>query len=125
MADWKKTEVRRLICEALDPIVGPARFRYVRKSEAFVRKIAGGRQELVLALVDYNPEFWFSFTFCVRLDAVEEIINRFSGTDVPCDTITSCTQLEHLGVAPEKGLGVWFKGPSVSNPRSPRRGGVL
>ena len=104
MADWKKSEVRRFVCEALDPVIGPAGFRYVKKSEAFVRKIEGGRQELVLALVDYNPEFWFSFALGVRLDTVQEIINRFSGI-----AMTSMTQLEHQGLSPEKGLGVWYK----------------
>src|SRR5690348_2431990 len=98
MADWKKTEVRRFVCEALDPVIGPAGFRYVKRSEAFVRKIEGGRQELVLALVDYNPEFWFSFALSIRLDTVQDIINRFSGTDVPTKTMTSLTQLEHLGL---------------------------
>jgi hypothetical protein len=92
--------VRRLIAEGLNPAVKAAGFRYRAKAEGFVRNIGGGRQELGIALWDYNPLFKFSLNLCVRLDAVQEIVNRFSGSSPRYHgmTLTSVTQLEFLGL---------------------------
>ncbi len=112
MARWVKTEVRRLIVDAVAPVVSVAGFRFKKASEAFVRKIDGGRQELGLPLVDCNPVFKFSFTLCIRLEAVQEITNRFSGSPPKYHsmTLTSITQLEFLGMPPNPaGQGVNFQ----------------
>jgi hypothetical protein len=110
MAQWVKAEVRRMIADALTPVVSPAGFRFKKASEAFIRKVEGGRQELGLPLVDYNPLFEFSFTLCIRLEAVQEITNRFSGSPPKHHsmTLTSITQLEFLGLPAKPGRGVNF-----------------
>jgi hypothetical protein len=110
MARWIKTEVRRMIVDAVTPVVSALGFRFKKASEAFVRKIGGGRQELGLPLVDHNPVFEFSFTLCIRLEAVQEITNRFSGSPPKFHsiTLTSITQLEFLGLPAEPGRGVVF-----------------
>lgn len=101
MSQWIKTEVRRMIVDAVAPVVSPAGFRFEKATQAFVRKIDGGRQELGLPLVDYNPVFRFSFNLCTRFEAVQEITNRFSGAlpKYHAMTLTSITQLEFLGLA--------------------------
>jgi hypothetical protein len=111
MARWIKTEVRRMIADAITPVVSAAGFRFKKGSEAFVRKIEGGRQELGLSLVDYNPVFEFSLTLCVRLEAVQEITNRFSVSPPKYHamTLTSITQLEFLGLPAKPGRGVVFR----------------
>ena len=111
MARWLKTEVRRMIVDAVTPVVSPAGFRFKKATEAFVRKIDGGRQELGLPLVDYNPVFRFSFTLCIRLEAVQEITNRFSGSPSKYHsmTLTSISQLEFLGLAAGPGNRVDFE----------------
>ena len=111
MARWIKTEVRHMIADAITPVVSAAGFRFKRTSEAFVRKIEGGRQELGLPLVDYNPVFEFSLTLCIRLEPVQEITNRFSGSPAKyhSKTLTSITQLEFLGLSAEPGRGVRFR----------------
>jgi hypothetical protein len=111
MAQWLKTEVRRMIVDAVTPVVSRAGFRFKKASEAFVRKIDGGRQELGLPLVDYNPVFHFSFTLCMRLEAVQDITNRFSGSPPKyhSTTLTSITQLEFLGLAAGPGNRVDFE----------------
>src|SRR5579871_6551822 len=103
MAEWRKSEVLRQLSEAIAPVVNTAGFRFKKSTQAFVRKIDAGRQELGLALVDYNPEFQFSFNLCVRLEAVQEIVNRFSGspTKYHSTTLSSITQLEFLGLPTE------------------------
>jgi hypothetical protein len=108
---WNKTELRRMIVDAVTPVVSAAGFRFKRTSAAFVRKIDSGRQELGLSLVDYNPIFEFSFTLCIRLEAVQEIINRFSGSPPKyhSTTSTSITQLEFLGLPADAGRGVRFR----------------
>ena len=99
-----------MIADAITPVVSAAGFRFKKASEAFVRKIVGGRQELGLPLVEYNPVFKFSLTLCIRLEAVQEIINRFSGSPPKYHlmTLTSITQLEFLGFPAEPGRGVVF-----------------
>lgn len=111
MGRWIKTEVRRLIADAVTPVVSAAGFGFKKASEAFVRKIEGGRQELGLPLVDYNPVFEFSFTLCIRLEAVQEITNRFSGAPPKYHsrTLTTITQLEFLGLPAGPGSGVDFE----------------
>lgn len=111
MAQWLKTEVRRMIVDAVTPVVSPAGFRFKKATAAFVRKIDGGRQELGLPLVDYNPVFHFSFTLCTRFDAVQDITNRFSGSPLKYHpmTLTSITQLEFLGLSAGPGNGVDFE----------------
>jgi hypothetical protein len=116
MTTWIKTEVRRLVAEAVTPVVSPAGFRFKKTSEAFVRAIDGGRQKLGLPLVDYNPVFEFSFTLCIRLQAVQDITNRFSGSPPKYHgiTLTSITQLEFLGLPAEPGSGVRYQVKSES-----------
>lgn len=110
MTAWSKVEVRRLIVEAVTPVVATAGFRWKSKREAFVRKIDDGRQELSLSLVDYNPLFEFSFSLCIRLEAAEEIRNRFSGSPPEFHdiTLTSITQLEFLGLKVKGARGVAY-----------------
>lgn len=111
MAAWTKSEVRRAIVDAISPAVSDAGFRYKKAAEAFVRKIEGGSQQLGLPLYDYNPVFEFSLTLCIRCDAVQEIVNRFSGalSKYHPSTLTSITQLEFLGVTPQSGRSVRFQ----------------
>ena len=111
MARWLKTEVRRMIVDTVSPVVSPAGFRFKKATEAFVRKIDGGRQELGLPLVDYNPVFRFSFTLCMRVEAVQDITNRFSGSPPKYHsmTLTSITQLEFLSLAAGPGNRVDFE----------------
>jgi len=109
MSTWTKSEVRKLIVEALAPVLGPAGFRF--RKESFVRKIDGGRQELAISLVDYKPVFRFSLVCCTRLDAVEEITNRFSESPEKYhgETLTSMTQLEFFGLPAKPGAGVQYE----------------
>ena len=110
MARWIKTEVRRMIVDAVALVVSATGFRFKKASEAFVRKIEGGRQELGLPLVDFNPVFEFSFALCIRLNAVQDITNRFAGSPPKYHsmTLTSFTQLEFLGLPAGPGRGVDF-----------------
>jgi hypothetical protein len=109
-----KGEVRNLIYEGLTPVAAPADFRLNKKAEGFIRKIEGGRQTLAVPLWDYNPVFEFSLTMCLRLELVEEIVNRFSGSPPAYHamTLTSITQLEFLGLAAEPGRGVVYRATS-------------
>ena len=110
MTKWIKTEVRRLFADAIAPVVSDAGFRYKKGSQGFVRKIDGGRQELLLSLVDRNPLFEFSLTLCIRLEAVQEITNRFTGSlpEYHGISVTSITQLEHMGLRADRGVSVRY-----------------
>src|SRR5262245_34505623 len=105
MAPWGKAEVVRLIVDGLKPTVAPSGFSYVKKDGSFVRAIDDGRQKLGVALWNYHPLFAFSLTMTVRLDAVQAIVNQFSGSPPRFHSITttSLTQLEFLGIPAERG----------------------
>lgn len=120
MAKWTKTEVHNILSEALAPVVASAGFCFKKSSAAFVRKIDGGRQELGLPLYTYHPVYEFSFTLCVRIEAAQEIINRFSGSPPKYHSmaLTSITQLEHLGVPAEPGRGVIYRVSSEAELRA-------
>jgi hypothetical protein len=112
---WNKSAVRSQIAQALEQAVAPAGFRYRKKIDGFVRNIGGGRQELGIALWDHDPLFDFSLNLCVRLEAVQEVVNQFSGSPPRYHeiTLTSITQLEFLGV-PAEARGVVFSASSES-----------
>ncbi len=110
MGRWIASEVRRLIARDLAPAMKGAGFGIRRPYGQFVRRIEGGRQELSIALFDYSPHFEFSFTLCVRLDAVEALVNPFMTTPKYYDTtLTSMTQLEYFGLPARPGSGVLFE----------------
>jgi len=110
MPNWIKTAVRRSIAEALVPALSVTGFRFKKSASVFARKIDGGSQELSLAIIDCNPVFKFSLSLCVRLDSVQDITNKFSGAPVEYHetTLTSITQLEHLGLTPNTSHGAQF-----------------
>jgi uncharacterized protein YqcC (DUF446 family) len=56
-----------------------AGFRLNRRERTFTRKIPDGKQHILVPVYNYNPEFWFAFVVCIRLEAVEAIFNPFSG----------------------------------------------
>lgn len=110
MSRWVKTEVRNTLRDAINPVVAPLGFRYRARDPAFVRKTEEGRQELTIAIRDYNPVFEFSFSLCSRIDAVQAIMNRFTGSPPRYHdmTLTSITQLEFLGLHARPGKGVIY-----------------
>jgi hypothetical protein len=59
---------------------------------------------LGLPLLDYNPEFEFSLNICIRLDAVEELFHKFSGSPPKYHAMsdTTITRLEHFIGGPAK-----------------------
>lgn len=91
-----KVEVRNTIYTGLGKLLPD--FRLSKSEGAFVRKIPAGLQKFFVPLVDYNPEYVFSLTVGIRIDAVEEIFNRVSGADHKGQqlTLTSITQLAHF-----------------------------
>lgn len=57
----------------------PAGFKGIRKDFSFKRKTDTGFQRITFSLADYNPEFHFELTASLRVDAIEDIRNLFSG----------------------------------------------
>jgi hypothetical protein len=92
----KKQQVRDALYRELQPLL-PG-WKLVKKDEAFVRPISGGRQTLGIAIVDYKPEFRFSLVLTTRLDAVENIFNQFNSAPAAYHslTVTSITQLDYF-----------------------------
>jgi hypothetical protein len=94
----KKREMADLIYEMLGGVLVGTEFRLRKSEEGFARKIPNGRQVLGLPLWDYHPEFLFSLNICIRLDAVEEILHRFSGSPPKYHSMsdTTITRLEYF-----------------------------
>ena len=95
----KKQEMKNLLLDMLGRVLSGTNFRLKKSEDAYVRKIVGGRQMLGLPLLDYNPEFHFSLTICVRLEAVEETFHRFSGSPPKYHSMseTTITRLDYFG----------------------------
>jgi len=94
----KKQEIRDFVYAGLKEILGGAGFKLNKKEGAFTRSIPKGFQRIYVPLYDYNPLFVFSLTIGIRLDAVEDIFNQFSGAMGPgqAQTTTSLTQLGYF-----------------------------
>lgn len=105
-------QVRARIYAGLREIAARGDFLLRRSDEGFRRRIPGGYQKLSIAVWDYHPTFLFSLTMGIRLDEVEALCNRFSDVDPRYDreTLTSITQLEHLGEEPTAVQGVVYSG---------------
>jgi hypothetical protein len=94
----KKQEIRDFIYAGLKEVLGGAGFKLNKKEGAFTRSIPNGFQKIYVPLYDYNPLFVFSLTIGIRLDAVEDIANQFSGAMGPgqAQTTTSLTKLGYF-----------------------------
>ena len=75
-----KKQVQNLIYSCLTPVLSEEAFRLQKSEGGFVRPIAAGRQYVGVPLWDYNPVFEFSLVMGVRIEKVEDIVNRFSGS---------------------------------------------
>lgn len=94
----KKKEIRDFVYAGLKEILGGAGFKLNKGEGAFTRSIPNGFQRIYVSLYDYNPLFVFSLTIGIRLDAVEEIFNQFSGATGAgqAQTTTSLTPLGYF-----------------------------
>jgi hypothetical protein len=94
----KKQEIRDLILQMVGANLLGTGFRLRKRESAFIRGIPGGWQHIGLPLYDYNPVFVFSLNICIRIDAVEDIFNMFSGIEskFQSTTATTMTRLEYF-----------------------------
>lgn len=95
----KKGEVRKLIYSLIKPLIEDRGFRSNKGDfGGFVRAIPGGSQYLGVPLVDHNPTFKFSLIVAIRLEAVEEIANKFNAAPPKYhpDTHTFSSRLERF-----------------------------
>ena len=106
----RKQDVRQLLYEGLTASLAPSGFRLRTRDERLVRTVPEGQQSLSVALVQASPGFECTVTLALRLTAVEELVNRILETPPQYAgiTLTTLTQLEHFGLEPKPGRGVWF-----------------
>ncbi len=98
-----KRDVVEAIVARLNPILGPAGFRHVKREEGFVRKLPGMRQALAIALKDYRPAYNLSFALSTRIEAVDAVLGRFGASGL------IQTQLEFFGLESAMPWGpFWF-----------------
>jgi hypothetical protein len=100
---------RAVTLSRLGQLFQPAGFRR-SKGSSFSRSIPQGRQVVSMAWIDRKPEYQFTLTLGIRLDVVEELAIPLLGIppSYTAETLTTLTQLEHFGLEPQLGLGVWF-----------------
>ena len=106
----RKQDVRQLLYAGLAASLAPGGFRLRTRDERFVRTVPEGQQSLSVALVQAWPGFECTVTLALRLTAVEELVQRILETppQYAGSTMTTLTQLEHFGLEPKPGRGVWF-----------------
>jgi hypothetical protein len=84
-----REEVTTKLFEQLQPHL-PG-FKPQKKEESLARRITGGTQFIGLALIDHRPLFKFSLPVSIRIEEVEEIINRFAGSPPKYHRLTRTT----------------------------------
>jgi hypothetical protein len=94
----KRRQVIELIYEGLGKILVDKSFRLKKSEEGFVRLIPGGRQVIGVPVYDYQSEFEFSLTTCIRLEKVERILHLFLDTPVKdrSESYTTVARLEYF-----------------------------
>lgn len=94
----KKQELRDLLYQHLGSILAGSGFRLKKREEAFTRIIVDGRQILGVPLWDYKPIFKFSLNVGIRLESVEAMFHKFSGTSPELQPLnyTVVTRLDYF-----------------------------
>jgi hypothetical protein len=75
-----KKEVTETLFSELSTILKPSKFKASKKDNAFIRKVGNGSHWILIGVYDYNPLYQVSFHLGIRLDEVEEMFHKFSGT---------------------------------------------
>lgn len=77
----KKVELRAYVYDRLSNIFSKEKgFQFKKANEGkFIRKTEEGWQEITLAIVDYRPTFYFSPIILTRINAIQDILNHFTG----------------------------------------------
>jgi hypothetical protein len=104
MAEMKKQEIKDRIFQELAPSLAETGFRLKKTEDAYIRRIAGGRQMLGLPLWDYRPIFEFSLNICIRVDEVDAIFHLIARTPPKYQamSVTTITTLEYFVGQPAK-----------------------
>ena len=94
----KKREVRNQAYQALKQVLSDREFVLKRSEEAFVRRIKSGQQRIYVPIIDYSPEYVLSIAIGIRLDEVETIFHKFSGSPEHYQDLstTTITQLNYF-----------------------------
>ncbi len=94
----KKQEVANKIYAALSGVLTQENFRLKKSEGLLTRPIPGGQQRIYVSILDYNPEFIFSLTVAIRLDAVEKLFHLVSGSPPKYQSLstTTLTQLDYF-----------------------------
>jgi hypothetical protein len=75
-----KKEVTETLFGELSALLKPAKFKASKKDNALIRKVANGSHWILIGIYDYNPLYQISFHLAIRLDEVEAVFHKFSGT---------------------------------------------
>jgi hypothetical protein len=71
-----KTELRRIIKKELGDFLKQYGYKFNSKAEGFIRSFEGGFNQIGVAVFDYRPKFLVSPFFLIRLDKVEQIVQK-------------------------------------------------
>ena len=71
-----KTEIRRVIKKELGAFLKQYGYRFNSNAEGFIRPFEGGFNQIGVAVFDYRPKFLISPFFLIRLDKVEQIVQK-------------------------------------------------
>jgi hypothetical protein len=91
----KAADGKTLIYNGLRALLADHGFRLNKGQATFIRRIPDGRQSIGVPFYSYDPEYYFSLTVTIRLDAVEDIVNQFSGSPPAYHAMTE-TIITHL-----------------------------
>ncbi|MFZ6659150.1 hypothetical protein [Undibacterium sp. TJN19] len=86
---WSGKVVRDTVLAHVAPLMARHGFVLKKSQSGFVRRFEGGNHYIGFSILNYNPEFQFSYAVSVNLDAVSALDKKIYGAESDCTTMHS------------------------------------
>ena len=82
MAMMNKKYVKNRIRTQIAGILKNEGFKYIKSNERIIRKHEYGFDVIYTRVIDYEPIFQIEYSIAIRLNAVEDVVNKFFGEEL-------------------------------------------
>ncbi len=86
-----KKQVSNLVKQGISEALKENGFQFIKSKERILRNHEAGFDVIYARIIDYNPVFQIEFSIAIRLEKVENIINKFLGEDIVNSNYKSLT----------------------------------
>jgi hypothetical protein len=86
-----KKQVTNLVGQGISEGLKEDGFKFIKSKERILREHEVGFDVIYARIIDYNPVFQIEFSIAIRLNAVEEIVNKFLSDEIRNPATNSLT----------------------------------